>query len=124
MIVRNGMVIAAAGNPTLTDRDPTAHAEGPGDPRRRAKLGSESVSSLRPACHAQALRDVRGGDIVCADRGKSTMCADPKGSAIDGTTCSSLNHLKPAIIRPRSSGVWRSGSRSAAARLLRGTPLG
>ena len=33
VIVRDGAVIAAAGNRTLADRDPTAHAELHGDPR-------------------------------------------------------------------------------------------
>ena len=42
VIVRDGAVIAAAGNRTLADRDPTAHAEMRGDPRRGAGSSARS----------------------------------------------------------------------------------
>ena len=65
VIVRDGAVVARAGNRTLADKDPTAHAEllairaGGG----RARLGA--AHRLRSLCDAGALRHVRGGDVVC-----------------------------------------------------------
>jgi tRNA(adenine34) deaminase len=43
VIVRDGVVIAAAGNRTLTDRDPTAHAEVLAIRAAAQKLGSERL---------------------------------------------------------------------------------
>src|SRR5262249_15735033 len=43
VIVRDNEVIAAAGNRTLTDRDPTAHAEMLAIRQAAAKLGSERL---------------------------------------------------------------------------------
>lgn len=43
VIVRDGTVIAAAGNRTLTDRDPTAHAEVLAIRAAAQKLGSERL---------------------------------------------------------------------------------
>ena len=63
VIVRDGTVIASAGNRTLTDRDPTAHAEVLAI--RAAARGARlrAADRLRPPCHARAVRHVRGGDF-------------------------------------------------------------
>ena len=115
VIVRDGAVIAAAGNRTVTDRDPTAHAE---------------MIAIRAA--AQALRSERltGCDLhvtlePCA------MCAaaisfarirrlyygapDPKGGAIDNGVrffASPACHHRPE--------VYGGISEAASATLLRG----
>ena len=83
VIVRDGAVIAAAGNRTLTDRDPTAHAEMLAISAAAGKLGSERL----PECDLHVTLE------PCA------MCAaavsfarirklyygapDPKGGAVD-----------------------------------------
>jgi tRNA(adenine34) deaminase len=83
VIVRGGAVIAAAGNRTLTDRDPTAHAEMIAIRAAAHKLGSERL----PECDLHVTLE------PCA------MCAaavsfarirrlyygapDPKGGAVD-----------------------------------------
>ena len=64
VIVRNGEVIATAGNRTLTDRDPTAHAEILAIRQAAVRLGSErppaGIGSVRrnlqERCFDQALK--------------------------------------------------------------------
>ena len=65
-LTRNGEIIAAAGNRTLRDRDPTAHAEMLVIRRslRRTRLGA--ARRLRSLCDARALRHVRGCDFLRA----------------------------------------------------------
>lgn len=83
VIVRNGEVIAAAGNRTLTERDPTAHAE---------------VLALRAAAHAVGSERLTDCDLYVTLE-PCTMCAgaisfarirrlyygapDPKGGAVE-----------------------------------------
>jgi tRNA(adenine34) deaminase len=83
VIVRNGEVIAAAGNRTLTERDPTAHAE---------------VLALRAAAHAIGSERLTDCDLYVTLE-PCTMCAgaisfarirrlyygapDPKGGAVE-----------------------------------------
>jgi tRNA(adenine34) deaminase len=83
VIVREGAVIARAGNRTLTDRDPTAHAE---------------VLALRAAARALGSERLTGCDLYVTLE-PCTMCAaaisfarirrlyfgalDPKGGAVD-----------------------------------------
>jgi tRNA(adenine34) deaminase len=83
VIVREGRVIARAGNRTLTDRDPTAHAELLAIRQAAAAIGSERLTdcdlyvTLEPCamCAAAAafgrIRRVYYG------------AADPKGGAVD-----------------------------------------
>ena len=82
VIVRNGEVVASAGNRTLTDRDPTAHAE---------------ILALRAAAHALGSERLTGCDLYVTLE-PCTMCAaaislarirrlyygatDPKGGAV------------------------------------------
>jgi tRNA(adenine34) deaminase len=83
VVVRNGEVIAAAGNRTLTERDPTAHAE---------------VLALRAAAHAIGSERLTDCDLYVTLE-PCTMCAgaisfarirrlyygapDPKGGAVE-----------------------------------------
>jgi tRNA(adenine34) deaminase len=83
VVVRNGEVIAAAGNRTLTDRDPTAHAE---------------VLALRAAAQAIGSERLTDCDLYVTLE-PCTMCAsaisfarirrlyygapDPKGGAVE-----------------------------------------
>jgi tRNA(adenine34) deaminase len=115
VIVRGGQVIAAAGNRTLTDRDPTAHAE---------------MLAIRAAAKLLASERLAGCDLYVTIE-PCTMCAaaisfarirrlyygadDPKGGAVvhgvrffQARTC----HHRPE--------VYGGIGESEAAELLRG----
>jgi tRNA(adenine34) deaminase len=83
VIVRDGAVIAAAGNRTLTDRDPTAHAELVAIRAAAQKLGSERLTgcdlhvTLEPcAMCAAAMSFARIRRLYYG-------APDPKGGAVD-----------------------------------------
>jgi tRNA(adenine34) deaminase len=83
VIVRDGNVIAKAGNRTLTDRDPTAHAEMVAIRQAAAVLGSERLTdcdlhvTLEPcAMCAAAMSFARIRRLYYG-------AADPKGGAVD-----------------------------------------
>jgi tRNA(adenine34) deaminase len=83
VIVREGQVLAQAGNRTLADRDPTAHAELLAVRAAAAKLGSERLTgcdlyvTLEPcAMCAAALSFARIRRLYYG-------AADPKGGAVD-----------------------------------------
>ena len=59
VIVRDGEVIATAGNRTLTDRDPTAHAELLAIRQAAGAARQRAAGRLRPLRHAGAVHDVR-----------------------------------------------------------------
>jgi tRNA(adenine34) deaminase len=104
VIVRNGEVVASAGNRTLTDRDPTAHAE---------------ILALRAAARAIGTERLTGCDLYVTLE-PCTMCAaaisfarirrlyygaaDPKGGAVDSgvrffaaPTCHHQPEVYPAV---------------------------
>jgi tRNA(adenine34) deaminase len=83
VVVRGGNVIARAGNRTLTDRDPTAHAEMLAIRQAAAALGSERLLdcdlyvTLEPcAMCAAAMSFARIRRLYYA-------APDPKGGAVD-----------------------------------------
>ena len=83
MIVRDGAVIAAAGNRTLADRDPTAHAEMLAIRAAAQKLGSERLTgcdlyvTLEPcAMCAAAISFARIRRLYYG-------APDPKGGAVE-----------------------------------------
>ena len=83
VIVRDGEVIARAGNRTIAERDPTAHAEMLAIRRAASVLGSERLAdcdlyvSLEPcAMCAAALSFARIRRLYYG-------AADPKGGAVD-----------------------------------------
>jgi len=100
VIVRDGVVIAAAGNRTLTDRDPTAHAEMIAIRAAARSLGSERLIgcdlhvTLEPCAMCAAA-------ISFARIRRLTFGApDPKGGAVDNGVrffASSTCHHRPEI---------------------------
>jgi tRNA(adenine34) deaminase len=83
VVVRDGAVIARAGNRTLRDRDPTAHAEMLAIRRAAAELGSERLTNcdlyvtLEPcAMCAAAISFARIQRLYYG-------AADPKGGAVE-----------------------------------------
>jgi tRNA(adenine34) deaminase len=114
VIVRDGAVIARAGNRTLTDRDPTAHAE---------------VLALREAARALDSERLTGCDLYVTLE-PCTMCAaaisfarirrlyfgalDPKGGAVDSgvrffaaPTCHHAPEVYPAVGETRAATLLR-----------------
>lgn len=114
VIVRDGVVIARAGNRTLTDRDPTAHAE---------------VLALREAARALGSERLIGCDLYVTLE-PCTMCAaaisfarirrlyfgalDPKGGAVDSgvrffasPTCHHAPEVYPAVGETRAATLLR-----------------
>lgn len=104
VIVRNGEVIAEAGNRTLTDRDPTAHAE---------------ILAIREAAHRLGSERLVDCDLYVTLE-PCTMCAaavsfarirrlyygaiDPKGGAVDSgvrffasPTCHHAPEIYPSV---------------------------
>jgi tRNA(adenine34) deaminase len=115
VIVRDGEVIAKAGNRTLADRDPTAHAEVLAIREAAAKLGSERLTgcdlyvSLEPcAMCASAMSFARIRRLYYG-------AADPKGGAVDSGVrffASPTCHHRPE--------VYGGINETDAAHLLRG----
>jgi tRNA(adenine34) deaminase len=115
VIVRDGVVIAAAGNRTLTDRDPTAHAEVLAIRAAAQKLGSERLVdcdlhvTLEPcAMCAAAMSFARIRRVYYG-------APDPKGGAIDSGVrffASPTCHHRPE--------VYGGIGEAASAALLRG----
>lgn len=115
VIVRDGTVIARAGNRTLADRDPTAHAELLAIRQAAAKLGSERLTgcdlyvSLEPcAMCAAAMSFARIQRLYYG-------ATDTKGGAVDNGVrffASPTCHHRPE--------VYGGINESDAARLLRG----
>ena len=114
VIVRDGAVIARAGNRTQTDRDPTAHAE---------------VLALREAARALGSERLTGCDLYVTLE-PCTMCAaaisfarirrlyfgalDPKGGAVDSgvrffaaPTCHHAPEVYPAVGETRAATLLR-----------------
>ena len=114
VIVRDGAVIARAGNRTLTDRDPTAHAE---------------VLALREAARTLGSERLTGCDLYVTLE-PCTMCAaaisfarirrlyfgalDPKGGAVESgvhffaaPTCHHAPEVYPAVGETRAAALLR-----------------
>jgi len=100
VIVRNGEVVARAGNRTLADRDPTAHAELLALREAAAKIGSERLTAcdlhvtLEPCTMcAAAMSFARIRRLYYGAR-------DPKGGAVESGVrffSSPTCHHKPEI---------------------------
>jgi len=115
VIVRDGAVIARAGNRTLADRDPTAHAELLAIRQAAAALGSERLTgcdlhvTLEPcAMCAAAMSFARIRRLYYG-------ATDPKGGAVDSGVrffASPTCHHRPEIF----GGI----NETEAAHLLRG----
>ena len=83
VIVRNDQVIATAGNRTLTDRDPTAHAEILAI-REAAKItGSERLTDCDLYVTLEPCTMCAGAISFARIRRVYFGAADPKGGAVD-----------------------------------------
>jgi tRNA(adenine34) deaminase len=83
VIVRDGAVVARAGNRTLTDRDPTAHAEIIAIRAAAALLGSERLDGCDLYVTLEPCAMCAGAVAFARIRRLYYGAADPKGGAVD-----------------------------------------
>jgi tRNA(adenine34) deaminase len=83
VIVRDGAVVASAGNRTLADRDPTAHAEIIAIRAAAASLGSERLEACDLYVTLEPCAMCAGAVAFARIRRLYYGAADPKGGAVD-----------------------------------------
>jgi tRNA(adenine34) deaminase len=83
VIVRDGDLIARAGNRTLTDRDPTAHAEILAIRRAAAALGSERLLGCDLYVSLEPCTMCAAAISFARIRRLYYGAADPKGGAVE-----------------------------------------
>ena len=83
VIVRGGEVIARAGNRTLADRDPTAHAEIIAIRQAAVSLGSERLDACDLYVTLEPCAMCAGALAFARVRRLYYGAADPKGGAVD-----------------------------------------
>ena len=83
VIVRAGEVIAAAGNRTLTERDPAAHAEMIAIRKAAATIGSERLVDCDLYVTLEPCTMCAGAISFARIRRLYYGAADPKGGAVD-----------------------------------------
>jgi tRNA(adenine34) deaminase len=83
VIVHHGMVVARAGNRTVTDRDPTAHAEIIAIRHAAVALGSERLADCDLYVTLEPCAMCAGAVAFARIRRLYYGAADPKGGAVD-----------------------------------------
>jgi tRNA(adenine34) deaminase len=83
VIVRDGAVVARAGNRTLADRDPTAHAEIMAIRSAAASLGSERLEGCDLYVTLEPCAMCAGALSLARIRRLYYAAPDPKGGAVD-----------------------------------------
>jgi tRNA(adenine34) deaminase len=83
VIVREGAVLARAGNRTLADRDPTVHAEMVAIRAAAALLGSERLEDCDLYVTLEPCAMCAGAVAFARIRRLYYGAADPKGGAVD-----------------------------------------
>jgi tRNA(adenine34) deaminase len=83
VIVRGGEIIAAAGNRTLTDRDPTAHAEVLAIRAAAEQLGSERLTDCDLYVTLEPCTMCAAAISFARIRRLYYGATDPKGGAVD-----------------------------------------
>jgi len=100
VIVRGGAVVARAGNRTLADRDPTAHAEIVAIRAAAATLGSERLTDCDVYVTLEPCAMCAGAIAFARIRRLYYGAADPKGGAVDSGVkffASPTCHHRPEI---------------------------
>ena len=82
-VVRDGVVVAAAGNRTIADRDPTAHAEMLAIRAAAATLGSERLGACDLYVTLEPCAMCAGAISFARIRRLYYAAPDPKGGAVD-----------------------------------------
>src|ERR1700733_2802857 len=100
VIVRDGAVIASAGNRTLADRDPTAHAEIIAIRAAAASLGSERLDGCDLYVTLEPCAMCAGAVAFARVRRLYYGAADVKGGAVDSGVkffASPTSHPRPEV---------------------------
>ena len=115
VIVRDGEVIARAGNRTLADRDPTAHAEMLAIRRAAAVLGSERLDDCDLYVTLEPCAMCAGAVAFARIRRLYYGAADPKGGAVENgvqffasPTCHHRPEIYGAMAEAEASTLLRS----------------
>jgi tRNA(adenine34) deaminase len=115
VIVRNGEVVASAGNRTISDRDPTGHAEIIAIRQAAEKLGSERLIDCDLYVTLEPCTMCAGAISFARIRRLYYGAADPKGGGVDSGVrffASPTCHHAPE--------VYSSVGETESAALLRG----
>jgi tRNA(adenine34) deaminase len=83
VIVRGGIILARAGNRTLAERDPTAHAEMTAIRRAAAVIGGERLDDCDLYVTLEPCVMCAGATAFARIRRLYYGAADPKGGAVD-----------------------------------------
>ena len=104
VIVRDGEVIAQAGNRTLTDRDPTAHAEILAIREAAKRIGSERLTGCDLYVTLEPCTMCAAAISFARVRRLYYGAADPKGGAVDSgvrffasPTCHHVPEIYPSV---------------------------
>lgn len=114
VVVHDGAVIAQAGNRTLTDRDPTAHAEMVALREAAQKLGRERLTDCDLYVTLEPCTMCAGAISHARIRRLYYGAADPKGGAIDSgvrflssPTCHHVPDVYPGLGEERAAALLR-----------------
>jgi tRNA(adenine34) deaminase len=110
VIVREGSVVAAARNRTLTDRDPTAHAELLAIRQAAAAIGSERLTDCHLYVTLEPCTMCAAAISLARIRRLYYGAADPKGGAVD----SGVRFFQSATCHHRPEVYGGIGEREAA----------
>jgi tRNA(adenine34) deaminase len=104
VVVRSGEVIAAAANRTLTDRDPTAHAEILAIRQAASRIGSERLIDCDLYVTLEPCTMCAAAISLARIRRLYYGAADPKGGAVDSgvrffasPTCHHVPEVYPSV---------------------------
>lgn len=114
VIVQGGSVIATAGNRTLSDRDPTAHAEILAIRQASAKLGSERLVDCDLYVTLEPCTMCAGAISFARIRRLYYAASDPKGGAVESgvrffaqPTCHHVPEVYSAVGEARAASLLR-----------------
>jgi tRNA(adenine34) deaminase len=114
VVVHDGAVVAQAGNRTLTDRDPTAHAEMVALREAAQKLGRERLTDCDLYVTLEPCTMCAGAISHARIRRLYYGATDPKGGAIDSgvrflnsPTCPHVPDVYPAVGEDRAAALLR-----------------
>jgi tRNA(adenine34) deaminase len=100
VIVRDGAIVARAGNQTVADHDPTAHAEIVAIREASAALGSERLTGCDLYVTLEPCTMCAGAVAFARIRRLYYGAADPKGGAVDSGVkffASAVCHHRPEV---------------------------
>lgn len=114
VVVRDGTVIARAGNRTLTDRDPTAHAEILALREAARVIGSERLTDCDLYVTLEPCTMCAGAISFARIRRLYYGAADPKGGAVESgvrffasPTCHHVPEVYPSVGESRAAALLR-----------------